>query len=74
MAVTLSDSAKQIRELRIKSAATLASAMVVVSGRPHSAAEVVALCNDLRMALRRPDNTPRYQQWKKTHDPKIVHK
>src|SRR5579863_2061764 len=69
----ISDSAKHIRELRINSCATLASAMIIASGRPHSVAEVVALCNDLRMAMRQPDTSKRYLEWQKTANTKAVH-
>ena len=70
----LSDSAKQIRELRISSCATLASAMIIASGRPHSVAEAVALCNDLRMAMKQPDTSQKYLEWQKTANTKAAHK
>ncbi len=70
----ISDSAKHIRELRISSCATLASAMIIASGRPHSVAEAAALCNDLRMAMRQPDTSNRSLEWQKTANTKAVHK
>jgi hypothetical protein len=70
----ITDAAKHIRELRISSCATLASAIIIASGRPHSVAEAVALCNDLRMAMKQPDATPRYLEWQKTANTKAVHK
>ena len=70
----ISDSAKPVRELRISSCATLAGAMIIASGRPHSVAEAVALCNDLRMAMKQPDTTQKYLEWQKTASTKVVHK
>jgi len=69
----ISDSAKHIRELRTSSCATLASAIIIASGRPHSVAEAVALCNDLRMAMKQPDTTHRYLEWQKTANTKVAH-
>ena len=47
-------------------AATLASALIVASGRAHSVQEAINLMNDFAFALNPQPNNSRYSAWQQT--------
>ena len=53
--------------------ATLAAALIVAAGRPHSVQETLNLVRDLEFAARPNPGSGTYQQWKQTSDLNKAH-
>jgi hypothetical protein len=61
-----------IREtMKANMAATLASAIIVASGRPHSIQQALDIANDIQMAMYPTPNSGYYQEWSKTKDDRL---
>jgi hypothetical protein len=49
-----------------QSATTLASSLIIASGRPHSIQQALDLARDIHFALYPVSNDPAYKEWEKT--------
>lgn len=68
-----SDAARLLEVGKAQVAATLASALIIASGRPHSIAEALELAKDIRYSMYPANGSGHYEDWKKKFDPKKVH-
>jgi hypothetical protein len=57
--------------LKSQAAATLASAIIAASGRPHSIEQALAVAYDIQMAMYPTPQSGYYQEWAKTKDERL---
>jgi hypothetical protein len=65
-AAQLTEAAKQ------QAVATLASAIIIASGRPHSIREAIEIARDVRFALYPTPQLEAYKEWEKTKDARLA--
>jgi hypothetical protein len=60
------DVAKIINAIQQQSVATITSALIIASGRPHSIQQALDISRDIHFAMHPAPNMGAYKEWEKT--------